>query len=254
MIATSRTGAGTAPARGPRPGITSTTAPAPRPTSATSRTTRVPSVWATTAMPPVRGGSSRSTPRFPSVQGRHSSSGCGPSLRPRVRAARWSTGTSPSSRPARTAPIVTCARSGACCTTSTLTSCVNGHDHLYERFGPQDPDGRLDPARGIRQITVGTGGGALYTPITSAANTEAIGIVYGVIKLTLSSRRLPVAVHSDSRDIVLGFGHGAVPLTLGSRGAGFGVQGFSVQGSGAGRSVGVTSRRMGLPTAPPMRL
>jgi acid phosphatase type 7 len=63
---------------------------------------------------------------------------------------------------------------------------VNGHDHLYERFAPQDPDGRLDPARGIRQITVGTGGGALYTPVTSAANTEAIGIAYGVIKLTLS--------------------------------------------------------------------
>jgi acid phosphatase type 7 len=64
---------------------------------------------------------------------------------------------------------------------------VNGHDHLYERFGPQDPDGRLDPVRGIRQITVGTGGGNLYTPITNAANTEAIGIVYGVIKLTLST-------------------------------------------------------------------
>ena len=62
---------------------------------------------------------------------------------------------------------------------------VNGHDHLYERFAPQDPDGRLDQARGIRQIIVGTGGGALYTPITSAPNTEAIGIVYGVLKLTL---------------------------------------------------------------------
>ena len=63
---------------------------------------------------------------------------------------------------------------------------INGHDHLYERFGPQDPDGRPDPARGIRQITVGTGGGTLYTPITSAPNTEAIGIVFGVLKLTLS--------------------------------------------------------------------
>jgi hypothetical protein len=63
---------------------------------------------------------------------------------------------------------------------------VNGHDHLYERFAPQDPDGRADPARGIRQLTVGTGGGALYTPITSAPNTEAIGIVHGVLKLTLS--------------------------------------------------------------------
>jgi hypothetical protein len=63
---------------------------------------------------------------------------------------------------------------------------INGHDHLYERFGPQDPDGRPDAARGIRQITVGTGGGGLYTPISSAPNTEAIGIVFGVLRLTLS--------------------------------------------------------------------
>jgi hypothetical protein len=63
---------------------------------------------------------------------------------------------------------------------------VNGHDHLYERFAPQDPDGRLDSARGIRQITVGTGGGPLYTPVTSAANQEAIGIVHGVLRLTLN--------------------------------------------------------------------
>ena len=63
---------------------------------------------------------------------------------------------------------------------------INGHDHLYERFAPQDPDGRADPARGIRQITVGTGGGALYPSITSLANTEAIASAYGVIRLTLS--------------------------------------------------------------------
>ena len=35
---------------------------------------------------------------------------------------------------------------------------LNGHDHIYERFAPQDANGRLDPARGIRQFTVGTGG------------------------------------------------------------------------------------------------
>ncbi|HEX7779362.1 MAG TPA: metallophosphoesterase, partial [Vicinamibacterales bacterium] len=35
---------------------------------------------------------------------------------------------------------------------------LNGHDHVYERFAPQDPDGRPDNARGIRQFTVGTGG------------------------------------------------------------------------------------------------
>ena len=33
-----------------------------------------------------------------------------------------------------------------------------GHEHHYERFAPQDPDGRADPDKGIRQFIVGTGG------------------------------------------------------------------------------------------------
>jgi 3',5'-cyclic AMP phosphodiesterase CpdA len=34
-----------------------------------------------------------------------------------------------------------------------------GHDHAYERFAPQDPDGRSDPARGVRLIIAGTAPG-----------------------------------------------------------------------------------------------
>ena len=60
-----------------------------------------------------------------------------------------------------------------------------GHDHLYERFAPQDPDGRPDPVRGIRQFTVGTGGATRYTPRTVALNSEAIGQDWGVLVLTL---------------------------------------------------------------------
>ncbi len=63
---------------------------------------------------------------------------------------------------------------------------LNGHDHLYQRFAPQDPDGRMDLVRGIRQITVGTGGAGLYTPVTSARNAEVIGTSWGVLKLTLA--------------------------------------------------------------------
>ena len=37
-----------------------------------------------------------------------------------------------------------------------------GHDHVYERFAPQDPRSRLDPLNGIRAFTVGTGGAPLY--------------------------------------------------------------------------------------------
>jgi hypothetical protein len=29
---------------------------------------------------------------------------------------------------------------------------INGHDHHYERFAPQDPTGKLDPQRGIREF------------------------------------------------------------------------------------------------------
>jgi len=37
---------------------------------------------------------------------------------------------------------------------------VTGHEHSYERFSPQDADGRPD-ANGMRQIVVGTGGANL---------------------------------------------------------------------------------------------
>jgi hypothetical protein len=67
---------------------------------------------------------------------------------------------------------------------------VSGHDHLYERFAPQDPDGHLDPGRGIRQFTVGTGGAPLYSFAQIQPNSEARdNSTHGVIKLTLGDRR-----------------------------------------------------------------
>ena len=39
---------------------------------------------------------------------------------------------------------------------------LGGHAHDYERFAPQDPSGKLDRARGLRQFVVGTGG-AFFT-------------------------------------------------------------------------------------------
>ncbi len=59
-----------------------------------------------------------------------------------------------------------------------------GHDHHYERFAPQDPDGKADPA-GIREFVVGTGGKSLRAA-TGKTNTEVVnGDTYGVLKLTL---------------------------------------------------------------------
>ncbi|MBA3342934.1 MAG: metallophosphoesterase [Gemmatimonadaceae bacterium] len=38
---------------------------------------------------------------------------------------------------------------------------LSGHDHHYERFGPQTPAGAPDTVKGIEQILVGTGGATL---------------------------------------------------------------------------------------------
>jgi hypothetical protein len=38
---------------------------------------------------------------------------------------------------------------------------LNGHDHLYARYRPLDPDGHPDSRRGIREFIVGTGGETL---------------------------------------------------------------------------------------------
>lgn len=67
---------------------------------------------------------------------------------------------------------------------------LSAHEHNYERFAPQDPRGKSDPDRGIRQFVVGTGGGkggkGLYPIADPIANSEVRNDnTYGVLKLTL---------------------------------------------------------------------
>jgi 3',5'-cyclic AMP phosphodiesterase CpdA len=63
---------------------------------------------------------------------------------------------------------------------------LSGHDHLYERFAPQTPDGVADDVRGIRQFTVGTGGAEFYAVSTVQPNSEVIiNDSHGVIALAL---------------------------------------------------------------------
>ncbi len=62
-----------------------------------------------------------------------------------------------------------------------------GHEHSYERFAPQDPDGKADPEHGIREIVAGTGGRShgllgFATPNSEVRNWET----FGVLKLTLA--------------------------------------------------------------------
>jgi hypothetical protein len=64
---------------------------------------------------------------------------------------------------------------------------INGHDHDYERFAPQDPDGNADQKRGIREFVVGTGGKNSHRKFsTIRANSEVHQAdTFGVLKLTL---------------------------------------------------------------------
>jgi len=62
----------------------------------------------------------------------------------------------------------------------------SGHEHVYERFAPQRADGTADPARGLRQFVVGTGGHALYPFGTPLPNSEfRYNAGWGVVRLTL---------------------------------------------------------------------
>jgi hypothetical protein len=63
---------------------------------------------------------------------------------------------------------------------------LNGHDHDYERFGPQSPRGEADPRRGIREFVVGTGGASHYPWGSIQPNSQVRNdLTFGVLALTL---------------------------------------------------------------------
>jgi hypothetical protein len=65
---------------------------------------------------------------------------------------------------------------------------LNGHDHSYERFAPQDPGGARSP-NGIREFVVGTGGKSLRGFSNVQPNSEVrSGDSFGVLALTLHPR------------------------------------------------------------------
>jgi LysM repeat protein len=64
---------------------------------------------------------------------------------------------------------------------------LSGHDHDYERFAPQSPQGVLEYERGVRQFVVGTGGDSLRGWDTNEPNSEVKDAdTWGVLKLTLN--------------------------------------------------------------------
>ena len=63
---------------------------------------------------------------------------------------------------------------------------LNGDEHHYERFAAQAPEGAADPARGIREFVVGTGGEDLRPFGTPMANSEVRrDDTFGVLELAL---------------------------------------------------------------------
>jgi hypothetical protein len=67
---------------------------------------------------------------------------------------------------------------------------LNGHDHDYERFLPQTPEGAVDSTKGMTEIVVGTGGGDLrgFRSVISPNSAYRVQGHYGVLKLTLGAK------------------------------------------------------------------
>ena len=65
---------------------------------------------------------------------------------------------------------------------------LNGHDHIYERFAPQTPQGVPDPERGIREFVVGTGGHSLTRVVAVQRNSEVrSNEAFGALRMELSA-------------------------------------------------------------------
>lgn len=63
---------------------------------------------------------------------------------------------------------------------------LNGHEHDYERFTPQDPFGVADEVYGVREIVVGTGGENLREfKVVQANSLVRSNNTFGVLALTL---------------------------------------------------------------------
>jgi hypothetical protein len=63
---------------------------------------------------------------------------------------------------------------------------LEGHDHTYERFAPQNAAAGLDTARGLRSFIVGTGGANHTSFTTVAANSEVRdSATFGILAVTL---------------------------------------------------------------------
>ncbi len=95
---------------------------------------------------------------------------------------------------------------------------LTGHDHTYERFAPQDPNGNLDLVRGIPEFVVGTGG-ANHTSLVSIAPNSIVQNTntFGVLSLTLHPTGFDWQFVPEAGKTFTDSGsascHGSVPIT-----------------------------------------
>ena len=88
---------------------------------------------------------------------------------------------------------------------------LNGHEHIYERFAPQTPNGASDPQRGIREFIVGTGGAEVIktTPPATPNSQVRLADTVGVLKLTLRDGGYDFAFVNSLTGAVMDSGSGS---------------------------------------------
>src|SRR5215216_1542372 len=127
---------------------------------------------------------------------------------------------------------------------------LSGHDHDYERFAPLNPSGQTDPARGIREFVVGTGGAELreFDRILPTSEVQIAGR-NGVLKMTLHPEgydwqfiTAPAATVADSGS---GQCHGATTTDTNTTG----VMNTTGTTSGTSPTTSTTSPAVTSPTA-----
>jgi hypothetical protein len=120
---------------------------------------------------------------------------------------------------------------------------LNGHDHSYERFAPQNPSGQADPGQGVREFVVGTGGAGFTAFKSVQPNSEVrIANTNGVLKMTLHPEgyewQFVTVPDGTVADAGSGQCHGAPSAPTDTTGTS--ITGVSTTGSTQGTTTGTT--------------
>jgi uncharacterized repeat protein (TIGR01451 family) len=92
---------------------------------------------------------------------------------------------------------------------------LNGHVHTYARFAQLDPNGNNDPANGIREVIVGTGGESLVSAAPSASPAPLVNYRgFGYLRMVLHPTGYDaqfIAANGAVKDTFSGTCHGSSP-------------------------------------------